>query len=105
MLRPPVNRAMRQLDRAFFRKTIAISAARIFNNQHISQCRQDLDKSQDLLRHERISTVQREPETEPGYSARKCLLLRPEIKHNGRYCVPQIQWKTLISLGRCLDME
>ena len=82
LLRPPVNRAMRQLDRAFFSKTIPISAARIFSNQHISSCRKELEKSEDLLRHERISSVQNEPGTD-GSNGKKCLLLRPEVKHNG----------------------
>ena len=84
LLRPPVNRAMRQLDRAFFNKTIPISAARIFSNQHISSCRKELEKSEDLLKHERISSVRNEPGSEDaGNGARKCLLLRPEVKYNG----------------------
>jgi tRNA (guanine37-N1)-methyltransferase len=84
LLRPPVNRAMRTLDRAFFNKTVPISAARIFSNQHISQCRKDLEKARDLLGHDKISSVQPEPAgVEGGASGRKCLLLRPDIRHNG----------------------
>lgn len=87
MLRPPVNRAMRQLDRAFFQKTVPISAACIFSNQHISSCRKELEKSGDLIKHERISPIKKEP-GEVSNNGRKCLLLRPEIKHNGRDCYP-----------------
>jgi tRNA (guanine37-N1)-methyltransferase len=80
MLRPPVNHAMRTLDRAFFRKTVPISAARIFSNQHIALCRKELEKSEELLRYERVNLVQPDPE---GESGRKCLLLKPEVRHNG----------------------
>jgi tRNA (guanine37-N1)-methyltransferase len=83
LLRPPVNRAMRQLDRAFFKKKVPIAAARVSSNQHISLCRQELEKSHDLLRHEGIGTVQ--PDPDPASSGRKCLLLQPEIKQNGDY--------------------
>ncbi|KIW07639.1 hypothetical protein, variant [Verruconis gallopava] len=80
LLRPPVNRAMRQLDRAFFQKTVPLAAARIFSNQQISQCRKDLEKSRDLLRHERISPIQLAPGA--NNTGLKCLLLKPNIKHD-----------------------
>ena len=85
MLRPPVNRAMRQLDRAFFKKTVPIAAARIFSNQHISPCRKDLEKSDDLFRFERISSVQADPGAGADGNGRKCLLLKPGVRHNGAY--------------------
>jgi tRNA (guanine37-N1)-methyltransferase len=83
MMRPPVNRAMRTLDRAFFSKTIPISAARVFTNQHISQCRKDLERSSDLLQATRLSSIIQDPDVELAKQGRRCLLLKPEIKHDG----------------------
>ncbi|KAE9989640.1 hypothetical protein EG327_002441 [Venturia inaequalis] len=73
---------MRVLDRAFFSKTIPISAARVFTNQHISQCRKDLEKSGDLIQAPRLSAIIQDPDTELAKQGRRCLLLRPEIKHD-----------------------
>ncbi|KAI9838647.1 MAG: hypothetical protein M1819_004961 [Sarea resinae] len=55
MFRPPVNRAMRVLDRSFFKKRVPLSAARIPDNKKISKIRTELDRSQDLLRQPRIT--------------------------------------------------
>lgn len=82
MFRPPVNRAMRVLDRSFFRKTVPISAATIFKNPDISKARQELIKSKDILVIPRLNTV-REIKEGDGL-VRKCLLLREDIKHDGR---------------------
>ncbi|KAJ6028013.1 tRNA(m(1)G37)methyltransferase [Penicillium herquei] len=82
MFRPPVNRAMRTLDRAFFRTTMPISAAKIFNNSEISKVRQELTKSKDLLTVPRLSAV-RNIEEEDG--VRKALLLREDLKHDGAF--------------------
>ncbi|KAF2400490.1 hypothetical protein EJ06DRAFT_582318 [Trichodelitschia bisporula] len=81
-LLPPVNRAMRTLDRAFFKKTFAISAARIFNNKHIAQCRKDLERSHDALGMDRLMNVTQDPSLELAKEGRRCILLRPDIKAN-----------------------
>jgi tRNA (guanine37-N1)-methyltransferase len=87
MLRPPVNRAMRTLDRAFFKKTLPVAAARIFNNQHISQCRMELLKSKDLLILERMSPIISDPEQDSAEVGRKCLLLQSSIKYDGNFVI------------------
>jgi hypothetical protein len=104
MFRPPVNRAMRVLDRSFFRKTIPLSAATVFENSNISRVRNALGKSHDLLALPRLNvirpvptttaaqTVEGEGEGETGKKRklsgeeRKCLLLREGIKYDGGYC-------------------
>lgn len=84
-MRPPANRAMKSLNRAFFRKRFPISAARIFDNKNISSVRQQLVKSKDTLGLERLSLVQADPELEVARKGRKCVLLRPALKHDGKY--------------------
>jgi tRNA (guanine37-N1)-methyltransferase len=81
MFRPPVNRAMRTLDRSFFRKTIPLSAARVFKPSDISKVQKELVKT-DLLVLPRISTVQ-SIKQEDG-SVLKALLLREHVKVDGR---------------------
>lgn len=82
MFRPPINRAMRALDRSFFQKSIPLSAAKIRDNKQISKYRTELGP--DLLRLERMQTVRsvRDPE---GGQAAKALLLRPEVRPDGKY--------------------
>jgi tRNA (guanine37-N1)-methyltransferase len=83
MFRPPLNRAMRTLDRLFFSKSIPVSAARVFTNQHISQCRKELEKSADLLQVARLSSIIQDPDVQLANQGRRCLLLKPEIRHDG----------------------
>lgn len=75
MFRPPINRAMRALDRSFFEKSIPISAARISDNKQISKYRTEL--GHDLLRLDRVSAVRsvRDSDGQEG----KALLLKPEV--------------------------
>lgn len=77
MFAPPVNRAMKVLDRSFFQKTVPSSAARIFNAKDISRCRKELAVSRDALTNSRFSPIRADPDSG------KCLLLRPEVIHNG----------------------
>ncbi|KAL5360045.1 Met-10+ like-protein-domain-containing protein [Aspergillus floccosus] len=79
MFRPPVNRAMRVLDRSFFKKTVPLSAATIFKNSDISRVRGELQKSRDLLNLPRLSSI-REVKTEDA--VRKCLLLKEGVKYD-----------------------
>lgn len=83
MFRPPINRAMRVLDRSFFQKKIPISAARILDNKTISKCRAELQKSKDTLFIERLSNIQPDPVEADAKLGRKCILLRPEIDEQG----------------------
>lgn len=82
MFAPPVNRAMKVLDRSFFQRTIPASAARIFSPKDISRARTDLDRSRDLLKS-RLDTVRSDPDTAHASKGVKCLLLKPEVVHNG----------------------
>ena len=79
MFHPPVNRAMRVLDRSFFQKTVPIAAARVYKNDQISRCRTLLGR--DLLQHDRIQSVR--PDLDGEYdnnSDRKLILLAPEVQ-------------------------
>ncbi|KAI9710747.1 MAG: tRNA(m(1)G37)methyltransferase [Bogoriella megaspora] len=78
MFRPPVNRAMRVLDRTFFQKRIPLCAARIQDNKNISKIRSQLERSRDVLQLERIAAVRFDP-TDQNH-VRKCVLLKPEIR-------------------------
>lgn len=80
MFRPPINRAMRSLDRSVFKKTIPLSAAKIRDNKQISKYRTELGR--DLLKLDRMPAVRYVLDSE-GQEA-KALLLRPEIKTDGR---------------------
>ncbi|KAK5167861.1 hypothetical protein LTR04_007151 [Oleoguttula sp. CCFEE 6159] len=88
MFRPPINRAMRTLDRSFFKQRIPISAARIYDNKNISKYRAALEKSKDVLEVERIITIRPDPVAAYANNNGKCLLLKPEIKHDGGYLPP-----------------
>ena len=82
MFAPPVNRAMKVLDRSFFQKTVPTAAARIFNTKDISRCRTDLDRSHDALKN-RLSPIRPDPDETRAQKGGKCLLLRPEIVPSG----------------------
>ena len=74
MFGPPVNRAMRILDRSFFRKKIPLAAARVFDKKAIARCRSDLNS--DLLSIDRVTVIRRDPHL----NDLKVLLLKPEIR-------------------------
>ncbi|CAK44472.1 hypothetical protein CBS115989_10015 [Aspergillus niger] len=79
MFRPPVNRAMRVLDRSFFKKTVPISAAAIFKTSDIANVRKELTKSRDMLVLPRLGSIR---EIKINDLVHKCLLLREDIKHD-----------------------
>ncbi|KAL5001209.1 hypothetical protein BDV10DRAFT_192412 [Aspergillus recurvatus] len=79
MFRPPVNRAMRVLDRSFFKKTVPLSAATIFKNSDISRVRRALEQSKDILALPRLNTIQ---DIKNDDVVKKCLLLKESIKHD-----------------------
>jgi tRNA (guanine37-N1)-methyltransferase len=81
---PPVHRsAAAVLDRALFSKTIPIAAARVTQNRDIARCRTAFEKSRDLLRLERLTSVRSDPDPAIASKGGRCLLLRPDIQHNG----------------------
>ncbi|RHZ65332.1 tRNA (guanine) methyltransferase [Aspergillus thermomutatus] len=80
MFRPPVNRAMRVLDRSFFRKTVPLSAATVFQNSDISKVRAELHKSRDLLAVPRLNCIR--DVTDQDGQVKKALLLRETVKHD-----------------------
>jgi tRNA (guanine37-N1)-methyltransferase len=79
-MRPPVNRAMRTLDRSFFRRVVPVSAARVLNNKDIAACRSQLMKSKDALELRRASTLRPVPGPPSGL---KCVLLDTNVKQDG----------------------
>ena len=83
---PPMNKSMKELDRSFFKKSIALSAFTIFDNKNISLVKQSLQHSGDLLD---ISPLHRMVEEDDG---RKALLLKPDMKAEGSsvtsICIP-----------------
>lgn len=79
IFRPPVNRSMQVLDRAFFKKVVPLAAVSIADTREISNVRKELDRSGALLRLNPIKTL-RDDDLSPGA---KCLLLRPGI-HSDR---------------------
>jgi tRNA (guanine37-N1)-methyltransferase len=85
MFAPPVNRAMKVLDRSFFHKTIPTSAARIFNPKNISRCRNELTASRDTLPGNRIDPIRADADPQKAQKGAKCLVLRPEVVHDGEW--------------------
>lgn len=83
MFRPPVNRAMRVLDRSFFQKKIPASAARVVDNKTISKCRSELFRANDVLRLERYQIVRPDPNEADAKAGKKCILLRPQVDDKG----------------------
>lgn len=85
LFRPPLVRsASAILDRSLFSKTVPISAARIANNKNLSRYRGVLQKSKELLQIERLSSITTDPDAAFAAKGGKCMLLKPEIKHEGR---------------------
>lgn len=85
---PPVNRAMRTLDRAFFKKAIPLAAAHVFDPKNITKFQKECAK--DVLRLPRTKTLIVEKD-EAG-KERKLLLLRPGIKIDGMEKLRMISW-------------
>lgn len=81
LFRPPIVRtAGANLDRSLFSKTIPTAAARVLDNKYISRLRVQLDKSNELLKIERLPTVHIDPDPALASRGGKCLLLKPDIR-------------------------
>jgi tRNA (guanine37-N1)-methyltransferase len=76
---PPVKRDMHVLDRSFFKKTIPLSAATVFDNRDLQRVRKELSRSGDILSLDAIK-VTRDDETVAG---KKCMLLNPAVVAEG----------------------
>jgi hypothetical protein len=81
LYRPPINRAMRVLDRSFFQKTIPIAAATVFEDRNISLVRGKVQSAGHLFGVFSIKSIVPD-ETVPG---RKCVLLQPGIRATGLF--------------------
>lgn len=86
MFRPPVNRAMRVLDRASFQKKIPLSAARVFDKTKIARLRSEL--GHDVLRLDRFQCVQSIKGSKG--EEHKALLLNPQIRPDGMLRAHQV---------------
>ncbi|RPA99998.1 hypothetical protein L873DRAFT_1737323 [Choiromyces venosus 120613-1] len=75
---PPVNRAMRTLDRAFFKKTIPVTAARIFDATQVHTIKEKILK--DLIPFERFN--QRYDFNSKLDIETPLLILRPEVQYD-----------------------
>lgn len=86
LFRPPVNRAMRALDRNFFRKTVPMSAARVFDPRNTSRvvkkCAADLLQKENSNVPKGLRTIVPDPNSESGG---KVLLMRPGVKYDGSF--------------------
>jgi tRNA (guanine37-N1)-methyltransferase len=78
---PPVDRSMQTLDRAFFQKTLPLSAARVADVKRIAHIRDVLTKSDDLLQIHPIKLLVDDPDLPKA----KCMLLKPDVKVAGTY--------------------
>jgi hypothetical protein len=96
-MRPPVNRAMRTLDRSFFKRVVPMSAARFLNNKDIAACRSHLMKSKDALDLKRASALRHVPGPGSEPSGLKCLLLDTNVKQDG---MDLIKWKYKTDVGQ-----
>ena len=81
MLRPPVNQAMRVLDRSLFTRNIPTLAAVISDPSQITHYRNVLQR--DALHMDRIKSVQ--PVKDGSGQLQKALILRPGVKRHGEY--------------------
>lgn len=83
MFRPPINRAMKSLDRAFFRKDVYLAAACVLDSKLIATYRNELHG--DILKLERLTPIRPIPAGIPADRNTKCLLLKPDIQIKGRW--------------------
>lgn len=79
MFRPPVNRAMRTLDKSFFQKDILTSAVRVPKVQRMSGILKAVRKSQDVFGHRDFPHVRDDLDR----AGAKCIVLKPTVKSDG----------------------
>lgn len=81
MFRPPINRAMRILDRPFFQKDVHLAAACVLDSKQIATCRKELHD--DILKLERLPPIRSVPPSVSTDKNSKCLLLKPSTRVEG----------------------
>ncbi|KAI4155903.1 MAG: hypothetical protein LQ340_000653 [Diploschistes diacapsis] len=97
MFRPPTNRAMQVLDRSFFKKSVPLAAARVFEDNQIGPLRSHLRR--ELLEVERISAIRPVPSDQASKRGQKAMLLQPDIRPDDSHTwSPTLQ--TLVDEGR-----
>jgi tRNA (guanine37-N1)-methyltransferase len=85
LFRPPIVRsAGALLDRALFSKTVRTAAARVTDLKHIHRYQVQFEKSKEILQVERVKHVQPDPNQAVAAQGVKCILLKPEVKPEGR---------------------
>ncbi|KAI4124535.1 MAG: hypothetical protein LQ338_004746 [Usnochroma carphineum] len=82
MFRPPINRAMKTLDRSFFKKDLDLAAACVVDRKKIASFQKELSK--DILKLERLPPTRPVPSNVTADSSARCLLLKPEVQVDGR---------------------
>ncbi|KAL8768721.1 MAG: hypothetical protein Q9209_005139 [Squamulea sp. 1 TL-2023] len=82
MFRPPINRAMRTLDRSFFRKDVNLIAACVMDSKQIATCRKELHD--DIIKLERLPPIRSAPLNISADKDTKCLLLKPDTRLEDR---------------------
>lgn len=80
MIRPPVNRLMKVLDRSFFQQTQRICAVQIFNSKDIETVRGELKS--DMFCQARVKPLVTLPA--PGRPI-KAFILRPGVQKEGAF--------------------
>ena len=98
MFGPPVNRAMRILDRSFFKKKIPLADARVFDKKAIAKYRSNLNSY--LLNIDPGVPIVRQ---DPYLNDLKILLLKPEIRPDSTFCPYNVV--VLLCLSLFLDPE
>ncbi|EJT72824.1 tRNA (guanine-N(1)-)-methyltransferase [Gaeumannomyces tritici R3-111a-1] len=79
MIKPPIVRSAGRLNKALFDKTFNIAAAAVKEPKKIGPYQKALEKSKDLLRVSRLSSIFPHPDPSLAAAGRKCILLRPGI--------------------------
>lgn len=79
LMRPPRLQPSTTLDKALFSKTVTVAAASVRDIKKLSNLRQALSKSGDIIPLDRISAIIPDPDADLAAKGRKCLLLRPSI--------------------------
>lgn len=79
--RPPVLRsATTILDRSLFCQTFPLAAARVYDSKNLSRYRNELGKSREILKLERLLNIRPDPDPEVAARGGKCVLLAPQVK-------------------------
>jgi len=88
VFRPTIARTVgTTLDRTLFNKTIPIAAARVLDAKNIAKYVKTLQNSRDIIGLERLKPTVLDPDSTFAKRGGKCILLKPEMKPGGKFCV------------------